>query len=538
MTGGLKIGDKTTLKIVETVLDKLVNSSGGSLSGGMTATNINSSLGKNEARYITTNVHVGKPTTQRVKRLINTPYIEYNEKTLGSSDKDYIKHILRKYLDLKSGFNQKGFCFIMEDTYMTVHDLIQFMGSSNKVEKALHKTKNGKIDLYGAIYKDQKQIKIVNQMEYYNVSVKLSLVKINDINNDIRELVSECINSKSNLSNLISPKRKETAEEANKSLLRDSKNQKKEKEDDEINSDSKESKTFFEEIIDNTKDKAKTKLEENIDKLLNTSLRGHPYGKINEDDQYSDPNTTNKINRITLNFNTSLKCQLTDSTKFNDRAKIIESYVRVLTPGSIWEFNLHQHFGKGIHLNYLYDIESENKDHPVGYVLLLEYIGDRRGKIRRNIDNDFFFGYAPCKIHIEFCHKLAYLADTSNGDDEAPAIYRKKKKEEDFEDGSVYEALFTPNREASFNVDFENFKLYQETKKLKPKAEYTLEYDTNILSTASNPILENVKFKFSNEGIETENLTEDDLKFKTNSSSEDNDQTQSPTEEVLDLDKD
>nr|WPV76413.1 hypothetical protein [Naviculales sp.] len=72
-------------------------------------------------------------------------------------------------------------------------------------------------------------------------------------------------------------------------------------------------------------------------------------GKILEDDQYSDPNTEDKANKITMNFETSLKCQLTDSTKFKDQAKIVHTWVRVLTLKSIWELTLEHHLGEGLH---------------------------------------------------------------------------------------------------------------------------------------------------------------------------------------------
>ena len=73
LTKGLKVGDKATIALVDAVLHKWVDSPNNLM--GMTATNLSTPLGKNEARYNTTTVHIGQPTTKRVKRLINTPYI-------------------------------------------------------------------------------------------------------------------------------------------------------------------------------------------------------------------------------------------------------------------------------------------------------------------------------------------------------------------------------------------------------------------------------------------------------------------------------
>jgi hypothetical protein len=95
------------------------------------------------------------------------------------------------------------------------------------------------------------------------------------------------------------------------------------------------------------------------------------YGKILEDDQYSDPDTNNTKNRIATNFLTSLKCKLTDSVCFQDEAIIVHRWQRTLSPGSIWEFNLHHHLGKGIHLNQIYDFSMKNKDHRSGYFYVL-----------------------------------------------------------------------------------------------------------------------------------------------------------------------
>jgi hypothetical protein len=104
-------------------------------------------------------------------------------------------------------------------------------------------------------------------------------------------------------------------------------------------------------------------------------------------------------NRSGINFQTNLKCQLTDFIRFKDQTKIVPT----------WEFNMEHHLGKDVHLNQLYDFDIKNKNHPSGYFFILEQIGDRKGRILINIDKHFFHGYLPSQVHIEFDFKIGFL---------------------------------------------------------------------------------------------------------------------------------
>jgi hypothetical protein len=180
--------------------------------------------------------------------------------------------------------------------------------------------------------------------------------------------------------------------------------------------------------------------------------------------------------------------------------------------------------GKGIHLNYLYDIETENEEHPAGYIFVLEYLGDRRGTIVRQSDGDEFYGYSPGKVHVDFKHKLAYLTDVKY-DQELPTIYRKKKLEEDFEEDSLFEKTFCPDREAKFQTDFKNIGTLENTTKANLKGKkYLLKYDSNVTGNGTG-LLENIQNAFDREGIKNDHLTENDHKFGVNQkpSDEEND---------------
>jgi hypothetical protein len=79
--------------------------------------NTSNRLGKNDCMYYKPNTHIGKPSSSRVKKLQSGPYIERLAKSVSNSSEDYQDHKKRQSLILKSGFNQKGFTFLMEDTY-------------------------------------------------------------------------------------------------------------------------------------------------------------------------------------------------------------------------------------------------------------------------------------------------------------------------------------------------------------------------------------------------------------------------------------
>jgi hypothetical protein len=155
-------------------------------------------LGKNTASYHTTSVHIGSRSHERLKRMRYNPNIDYDEKILASSEKDYQSHEKIKNLMLRSGFYEKGFSFLMEDTFLTVNDYIKLYNQKEKIRDTLTNTKT-KTDLYGCIYKTKNQFKIINKLDFYDVSIRLHLVKLTDQNKNVRDLINNITNNKSNL---------------------------------------------------------------------------------------------------------------------------------------------------------------------------------------------------------------------------------------------------------------------------------------------------------------------------------------------------
>ena len=110
---GLKIGERATLKLIDGAIGHLINASNEqSALSGMTTV---SGLGVNTSTITRTNYDIGLSTTKKLKRQANTPLVEFHSKVLASSHKDYIQHTKRKNLTLSTGFEQKGYSFLMNN---------------------------------------------------------------------------------------------------------------------------------------------------------------------------------------------------------------------------------------------------------------------------------------------------------------------------------------------------------------------------------------------------------------------------------------
>lgn len=126
------------------------------------------------------------------------------------------------------------------------------------------------------------------------------------------------------------------------------------------------------------------------------NLCGFKFGKIPEDDPYTDSQIFDEPNKFSVNFNTSLRSKVTNYIQFLDRASLVHTWQRILSPGSKLDFTLEHH--KGSHLNYLFDIEFLNESHPVSYIFVSEYFGDRRAQIKNKVSDDSYYGYSSLAI--------------------------------------------------------------------------------------------------------------------------------------------
>ena len=512
-TAGLKIGEQTTIKLIDGAITNLIDSTNEQVGlSGMTSV---SNLGVNTSTITKSSFHIGEPTTSRLKKQGNNPLVEFYSKVLASSFKDYIQHNKRKHLTLTTGFEQKGYSFLMEDTFLTVKNLLKLFGKDTKIKENLLKNENSLRNVYGCIYNSRLRLKISSGIDYYSLKVQIHLIKLTDIHDDVRELISEFTNNKINIP-IIDSTSSDDISKVNATfverLLRRGKKVVK-------SGGEKKALDKLKELIDQSnisidwKDTIKSIFTSQISS--EGSLRGRKVdlGRINDDEQYSEPNVTDIRNKFCISFDTSIRTKLNDSILFRDRAKIIHTWSRVLTPGSMWDFNLTQHFGKGIHLNYLYDIENLNDDHPATYILAIEHFGDARAKLVRKKDNDTFFGYGPSRLRVEFEHRINYLGTQKDGmldsEDPLPCVYKSKRREEDFEKNSELAKIFTPDREPRFNIPFDDIQMIEDNKKTALDKDFILQYDTTIMPAES--LLEGLKQTYQNRGFSGSDVTEDDL---------------------------
>lgn len=453
------------------------------------------SVGKNDAYYFKTRFQVGIPTSKRLRDMKSNYNIERVQRVTSSSMKDYITPPERRKLNFTSGFNQKGFAFLMEDTYFSINDYEELFKVTKNHGKRLEKNINGETDIYGCVLNTKNTLKFKNRMDYYSIHIKIHLIKIIDLNLNVRDLIKEFAHTV-----------------GDSSIARKSKS-----------------------------------------------------GKIPLDQQYSFPNTDLKTNRFSINFLTALCTNLKLSNRFRERARIAKSWSRTLTPGSIWEFKLKHHMGKGIHLNTMYDILQSSKEtkqidqsvqnmydiiekieqtknqttvkslktglgnlltrrninnikksseHPAGYVFCIEYVGDRRGSISGPGDS-FYSGYAPVNFNMEFDTEIEFLSESDNleQEKEVPCTYLKTRQETDFyKEGDFADIFYNSDERISyFNQAYKDINITGEKNK-----KYNLIYDQTIKSSGGDVpnSLKNFISNIANLGLNFD-IESDDVNLNT-----------------------
>jgi hypothetical protein len=190
---GIRVGSGVVAKMIENGTNSLNNKDNGKVP--LLTSSTKTPMGKSSATYEQTKVHIGCQTTKRLKRMRFNPNIDYDEKLISSSNRDYLGHEKRKNLMVTSGFNQKGYTFLLEDTYFTVDDYLKLYNHQDKITKILQNSK-AKTDLYGCVYKSKNQFKFMNKLDFYDLTMKLHLVKLTDQNKDVRELINDITNNK------------------------------------------------------------------------------------------------------------------------------------------------------------------------------------------------------------------------------------------------------------------------------------------------------------------------------------------------------
>lgn len=138
--------------------------------------------------YYTTHVHLGKPSSKKINQIKSGPFIERLTKTLADSREDYQEHNKRQNLQLKCGFNEKGFAFLMEDTYLSVKDYLSLYQVEKRFTKDLRSNRK---DIFDCALKTFHKIKLRNRMDSYYLHINIHLIKILDLETDVRTLIKE-----------------------------------------------------------------------------------------------------------------------------------------------------------------------------------------------------------------------------------------------------------------------------------------------------------------------------------------------------------
>jgi hypothetical protein len=435
-----------------------------------------SPLGRNEAVYYKTHVQVGRRFGSKITKIRDAAFVDRITRLTSSSDRDYLDHKERKQLNFTSGFNEKGFSFLMNDTFFSVKDYYDLLDINKTYKQELEQVHDGRKDIFACVLKTKHRFKIKNLMDYHTTHVKIHLIKILDLETDVKDLVKE---------------------------------------------------------------------------ITHNSKSINQGGKLPIDQQYTDPKLLPE-KQFSINFTTALSCNLTLSSRFQERAKIVKSWSRTLSPGSIWEFNLEHYLGKGISINRLYDIQSRAdqntivhhraesfidllqeiddtknstqiatikeaiseftksptkkklSEHPTGYIFCLEYVGDRRASVKSK-DNDIYSGYSPCNFNIEFDTEIQFLADQDNS--EKIMVYKNIVQEKQFEDDSLLADIFYPTRQPKFHIPYED--LFGKTKK-----GFKLILDSSLKSTADfSPLLRLLTDQLKKYGLDVEKLSPEELKL-------------------------
>jgi hypothetical protein len=187
---------------------------------------------------------------------------------------------------------------------------------------------------------------------------------------------------------------------------------------------------------------------------------------------------------------TDLKATLGLSDWFSDNVKIIKTFTRTLGPSDIWKFEMYHHLGPGILLNRINENYShpEIANHPVGYILIVECMGDPRASLTRLEDGENFNGRSPGRITYSFEKSIKFIREGIDADLLESLTCRSfLKNDEDWENDS-FKKYFSPNREEKINIDYSKVNVNRFPDK---KKDYSLRYGEGRLAVYIEPELAN-----------------------------------------------
>ena len=426
----------------------------------------------------------------------------------------------RKQLSMKAGFGQKSINFMGENLNLTAEncEIIAASGSNKSQLQNAVSNEHGITDSYACIYGTERTMMLTNRMVGYNAVIVIHLVQITDISSDIKSLVRDITHNRANRNvenNLkeCSESLKDVSEELMNALTKATEVKNKD------TKGTKETKNKINEIIDSEiGQKFKEILEKTTkakEELVIKDTRKNS-GRIPEKEQLDTPNLDEENNKINTHFLTNLNTKLTDSTIFNKKARIVKTIRKTLSPSSTYKLTVKHRIAYGIHLNSLVEVLEINPKHPLDYVIVIEIIGDKRGKIETvdNVEDEGFHqGRSPAHVQFEFSNKIKYIAEEKLDGSSETVIYKKKKRDLDYDKETAVDKVlreeFHPDRAQKFNVNFEEI-IKSGDRKTEGK-QYKLIYDENTINTPST--LKTVQEMFEKSGVDTKFVDENNSRF-------------------------
>lgn len=438
------------------------------------------SLGKNEAIYYKTFVQLGKPTSGNIRNLSTGPLVEKITKSTSSSSKDYQDHKHRSHLTISTGFNQKSFTFLLEDTYFSVQDYYDLYKIKERFATELEENKSdGVKEIYGAVLHTKNKFKIKNRTPQFSSNVAIHLVKIKDIRANVRSLLQEIIH--------------------NSEQSRDNKNGK-------IPIDFQYSTpklfdytnrfgiSFLTDLVCTLSMSQKFKEKATIVKSWQATLPAGSIWEFNLTTRLGRGMHLNKINDFYLEAPTD--------TIIETISEKMEKIKGNLRKGKSAELNDLRSFVDDL-------LVKRANEHPCGYTFIFEVVGDRRASIQRNKDGDIFSGYSPSTIGIEFDTEITYL--TNQNDEDELLVYKRTRQNKNFSEESSFNEIFCPERQIPFHVNSSD---------IGPKKSYKLIFDSVI--GGENSILDDLKKTFESIGLDPKSATPQDDGFDYSDADSDN----------------
>lgn len=424
-----------------------------------------------EKYYTKTEVAMGGRYTQKISKYRGGPTYETVNRELFNTRLDAMSKEARRDLKSTAGCQQKNFTFLDTSTFLDVKkvsticqieenlpdikdyfsqgfELAADIASKNLKLKTLKNANstetlfsldltqdliNNKIkkiqntrrkEYFSALIGSKQKLSIFNILPYYNATIKIHLIQLNDDIDSIESLLKLMVGYNNE-------------QEFAKSI-----------EDYKAIKYNRSENIFRVNEVINDLDLVKIKLSNQSEEL-----------------------------RFSNQLVTDINANVLQLKSFKENCKIIRTWKKEIPSGGQWDFNFKEVFTEGINLSNLaklrhkYGSFSNYDAHPLSYSILIESHGDFRCSVTRTEDSEKFSGISS-PVHLSFEHKLEVKQLASIDEQDAAILFYKQEKINHFEDESLGLEIY-PNRNPSFRIDFENIKIDHKSKK-NSTAEYVL----------------------------------------------------------------